>query len=106
MPQVPIPDLVFTSRAGTPLNGINVTHRFQSVLRAAGLPRMRFHDLRHGAATVMLAAGVPERVVMEQLGHTSISTTMNVYGHVLPKLQQDAAHRLGSALQLPEGSEG
>lgn len=76
----------------------NVTTSFQAQLAAAGLPRMRFHDLRHAYATLMLAAGVPLRVISESLGHTSIATTAGVYAHVLPDLQRDAASRLEEAI--------
>jgi integrase len=91
-------EFVFTSSVGTPLDGTNVTHRLQQLLAAAGLPRMRFHDLRHGAATLLLAAGVHPRVVMETLGHSQISLTMNTYSHVVPALQRDAADRLEAML--------
>ncbi len=68
---------------------------FQVQLRAAGLSRMRFHDLRHAHATLMLAAGVPLVTISKSLGHTSIATTAAVYAHVLPELQRDAASPLG-----------
>ena len=59
---------------------------------------MRYHDLRHGAASLMAAQGVPARVAMEILGHSQISTTMNVYAHVAPELGRDAAERIGATL--------
>ena len=59
---------------------------------------MRYHDLRHGAASLMAAQGVPARVTMEILGHAQINTTMNIYTHIAPELQKDAAERLSSAL--------
>lgn len=64
---------------------------------------MRYHDLRHGAASLMAAQGVPARVTMEILGHAQINTTMNIYTHIAPELQKDAAERLSSAL-WPDGS--
>jgi integrase len=76
----------------------SVTRAFQDQLERKGLPRMRFHDLRHAYATLSLAAGVPLRVVQEALGHTSIATTAAVYAHVLPQLQRDAAQRLDELL--------
>ena len=85
---------VFTSSIGTPMMGSDVTRRFQSLLAAAGLPRMRFHDLRHGAASLLLAQGVHPRVVMEMLGHSTIALTMNVYSHVIPELQREAADKM------------
>lgn len=97
-PPDPFADLVFTTTIGTPLDGISVTRRFQRVLKGAGLPRQRFHDLRHAAASYMLAAGVPARVVMETLGHSEISLTLNTYSHVLPGLGRDAADRMDALL--------
>jgi integrase len=91
-------DLVFTSSVGTPLDSRNVTRRFQAALERAGMPRLRFHDLRHTAASLMLAHGVPARVVMETLGHSQISLTMNTYSHVVPALQRDAADRMEAVL--------
>jgi integrase len=89
---------VFTTSIGTPLDGPNVTHRLQRILRSAGLPSMRFHDLRHACATLMLTQGVSARVVMEVLGHSQIGLTMDTYAHVIPALQRDAAERIESAL--------
>ena len=89
---------VFTTRIGTPMHSGDVTRALQRLLAAAELPRMRFHDLRHGAATLLLAQGVHPRVVMETLGHSTIAVTMNVYSHVVPALQREAADRLDAAL--------
>jgi integrase len=83
---------------GGPLDPRNVTRAFQHQLAVAGLPRMRFHDLRHAYATLSLAAGVPLRVVQEALGHTSIAVTAAVYAHVLPELQREAGERLSETL--------
>ena len=90
--------LVFTTTFGTPLDGISVTRRFQRILRAAGLPHQRFHDLRHACASLLLAQGVPARVVMETLGHSEISLTLNTYSHVLPSLGREAALRMDEVL--------
>jgi integrase len=90
--------LVFTSTIGTPLDGTNVTHRLQRLLGEAGLPRLRFHDLRHTAATLLLTQGVHPRVVMDLLGHSQISLTMNTYSHVIPSLQRDAANQMEAVL--------
>lgn len=98
-------DLVFTTSIGSPLDGPNVTHRLQRLLDEASLPRMRFHDLRHACASLLLAQGVHPRVVMEALGHSQISLTMNTYSHVLPTLQREAAHRMDVLLQPAAGSE-
>ena len=92
---------VFTSAVGTPLEGVNVTHRLQRALAAAGLPRLRFHDLRHTAASLLLAEGVPARVVMETLGHSQISLTLNTYSHVTKRLLGEAAAAMDRVLGPP-----
>jgi integrase len=91
-------DLVFTTTVGTPIDGISVTRRFQRILKAAGLPHQRFHDLRHACASLLLAQGVPARVVMETLGHSQISLTLNTYSHVIPALGREAAERMDEVL--------
>lgn len=91
-------NLVFATEAGTPLSGTSATHTFCGALEKAKLPRVRFHDLRHGAATHMLANGVDLRVKMEILGHRDLSTTGNIYSHVLPQLGRDAAEKLSRAV--------
>jgi integrase len=85
---------VLTSEVGTPLEPRNVTRQFKALLTAAKLPDMRLHDLRHSCATLLLAQGVNPRVVMETLGHSQVSLTLNTYSHVLPALQRDAAARM------------
>ena len=90
--------LVFTSTIGTPLDERNVRRVFKAVLEAAGLPALRIHDLRHTTATLLLTQGVHPRVVMETLGHSQISLTLDTYSHVLPSLQAEAAHRMQEAL--------
>jgi integrase len=89
---------VFASAVGTPLEPRNVTRQFKALLKAANLPDMRLHDLRHSCATLMLVQGVSPRVVMETLGHSQVSLTLNTYSHVLPALQQDAAARMDAIL--------
>ncbi|CAA9572151.1 MAG: Integrase [uncultured Thermomicrobiales bacterium] len=83
--------LVFPSTVGTAIEPRNLTRHFKGVLQAAGLPNIRFHDLRHAAASLLVAQGVHPRVVMEILGHSQISLTMNTYAHVLPETQREAA---------------
>lgn len=95
--------LVFATRDGKALDGRNVTRRFQAALATAGLPRMRFHDLRHSCASLLLAQGVSPRVVMETLGHSQVSLTLNTYAHVLPPLQRDAADRMHALLTHASG---
>lgn len=86
-------DLVFCNAHGYYLNTNNLRHQLQKLLSEAGLPSMRFHDLRHSAATIMLGMGTHPKVVQEILGHNDISVTMNVYSHVLPSMQQDTMDR-------------
>lgn len=93
------PALVFTSQVGTPLDAPNVTKRFQARLDETGLPRMRFHDLRHGAATLLLAQGADLRTIMQALGHSQISLTANTYTHVSLSLMRDAFARVDAALR-------
>jgi len=83
-------DLVFTDRIGRPLVGTDVTYRFGLALSRLGLPRVRFHDLRHGVASLLLAQGVPLKLVSEQLGHSTISITADTYAH-LDREQRRAA---------------
>lgn len=90
--------LVFTSPIGTPMEPRNMTREFHRMLTAADVPRVRFHDLRHTAATLLLAQGVDPRTIMETLGHSQISLTLNTYTHVLPPLQAEAAAKLDEIL--------
>lgn len=91
---------VFTSTVGTPLNPSNVAKRLHVLLTESGLPHQRFHDLRHCAASLLLAGGVAPRTIMGILGHSQISLTMNTYAHLSPTLERDAAKALDSVLSL------
>jgi len=84
-------DLIFPSPIGTPLDPSNVLKAYKNCLKRAGLPNLRFHDLRHSAATLMLQQGVNPKIVSEHLGHSDISLTLNTYIHVLPPMQEEAA---------------
>ncbi len=90
--------LVFTNTVGGPLEASNVLKAFKRQLIAAGLPEQRFHDLRHAAASLLLAQGVAPRVVMDILGHSQMATTMDLYSHVMPAAHQDAAARMDAIL--------
>ncbi len=93
------PDLVFTNRVGRPLDARNLAQQsFKRLLERAGLPIIRFHDLRHTAATLMLLQGINVKVVSERLGHASVAITLDRYAHVLPSMQRDAAEVIGKAL--------
>lgn len=87
--------LVFTNQWGEPLNGAHVTERlFKPMLRRSGLPAIRFHDLRHTAATIMLLQGINPRIVAERLGHSGVAITLDRYSHVLPSMQAMVADKL------------
>jgi integrase len=92
-------DLVFSTRLGRFLEPSYINTRFNAAVKAAGLPPMRFHDLRHSAATLLLAMGIHPKVVQELLGHSQISTTMNLYSHVLPSMQRDAMNDMDNFLK-------
>lgn len=83
--------LVFTTAIGTPLDEGNVRRQFKRLLAKAGLPDMRFHDLRHSCASLLLAQGLSLRAIMEVLGHSQIALTANTYTHILPQMQREAA---------------
>jgi integrase len=73
-------DLVFPSGVGTPLTASNIRRDFRKLLNASGLPKIRFHDLRHTAASLMLNHGIPVLIVSKRLGHSKPSITLDVYG--------------------------
>jgi integrase len=92
-------DLVFPSETGERMNGITLyRHRFLPLLKRAGLPLIRFHDLRHTSATLLLLQGVHPKVVSEMLGHSTVSITLDLYSHVLPDMQRDATRALDKLL--------
>ncbi|OKI49085.1 tyrosine-type recombinase/integrase [Streptomyces sp. MJM1172] len=90
--------LIFTTPTGGPLDPANMTRRFGRLLERAGLRRIRFHDLRHSTATLLLEQGVELVVVKELLGHAHIGVTAGVYAHVRLRLQRQAIDTLGDAL--------
>ena len=83
--------LVFTRQDGTALHPATVTDQFHALVTAAELPPVRLHDLRHGAATMALAAGTDLKIVQEMLGHSTITLTADTYTSVLPELARTAA---------------
>jgi integrase len=83
-------DLVFTGPAGEPLNPRVISQQLRAILAGAGLPRIRFHDLRHANASLMLTAHVPMEMLSELLGHSNPTTTRNIYAHVLRPLREEA----------------
>lgn len=86
--------LVFTTEYGAATGRTALNKDFRRLLRQAGLPRIRIHDLRHSYATLELAAGVSPKVVQESLGHARIGTTLDLYAHVIPSARRDTAEAL------------
>lgn len=88
---------------GTPMDPSELTAGFAAHIREQDLPTIRFHDLRHGHATHLLRQGVHPKVVSERLGHSTIGITLDVYSHVMPDMQKEAALRIESALSKAGG---
>lgn len=97
-------DLIFAHYDGTPFDPSTVSHYFGKTLERAGLPHIRFQDLRHSHASHLLTAGVHPKVVQERLGHSSIAVTIDTYSHVVPGLQEMAAQRIETIIG-PEAME-
>ena len=95
------PDTYVVAQAdGSPLQPNSLTHEFVRLLALAkDLPRVRFHDLRHSHATHLLASGVHPKIAQERLGHSSIGITLDLYSHVMPGMQEDAAAKVDAALR-------
>jgi integrase len=89
---------VFTAEDGRPLHPERIKVMFGGLVAETGIRRIRFHDLRHTSATLALAAGIHPKVVSERLGHSSIAITLDLYSHVTPSLQAEAAEKLGAVL--------
>lgn len=92
--------LVCAQPDGRPWRPDALTNAFAAFVRNAGLPRVRFHDLRHSHATLLLRQGVHPKVVSERLGHATVGITLDTYSHVLPGMQEEAAHKLDIALRV------
>jgi len=84
-------NLLFPSMIGTPLNQRNLLRSYKKILHESGLREIRFHDLRHTAASLMLNHGIPPLIVSKRLGHSKVSITLDTYGHLLPGMQQETA---------------
>jgi integrase len=91
---------VFCDKEGNPINPERFGDRFRSNVRRVGVPRIRFHDLRHTHATHALQAGVHPKIVSERLGHASIGITLEIYSHALPNMQAEAAETIAALCQL------
>lgn len=94
--------LVFATPTGRPLEHSTVSYAFGKALQAAALPKIRIHDLRHTAATLLLKHGVHPKVVQELLGHSSITLTLDTYSHVVPSLHVEVAAHMQGILVGPE----
>ncbi len=93
-----VPEWVFCNEDGGPLDGDNLRHRvFYKLLEKAGLRRIRFHDLRHTFAALLLQHNESPTYVKEQLGHASIQMTVDIYGHLIPGANRQAVDRLDDA---------
>ena len=91
-------DLIFTTSIGTPIDKYNLLKSFKQLLRDAGLPEIRFHDLRHTAASLMLNSDIPVIVVSRRLGHSRPSITLDIYGHLIPGRQEEVAELMDELL--------
>lgn len=95
-------DLVFAYLDGCPLDHSAVTHAFKRTIKRAGIPCVRFHDLRHTHASLMLKQGIHPKIASERLGHSNIGITLDTYSHVMPGLQEAAALRFEKGLRKPQ----
>jgi integrase len=98
-------DLIFPSSTGTPLDQSNLNRYYKQLLQKANLPNIRFHDLRHTAASLMLKQGVSVKVVQERLGHSDAAMTLNVYSHVIPGMQEEAAQKMDEITAIIDANE-
>ena len=92
-------DLIFSHPDGRPLRPNSVSRAMSIMAKSIGLENVRLHDLRHAHATILLQQGVHPKIVQERLGHSSVSTTLDIYSHVLPGLQEAAARRFEEGLK-------
>jgi len=92
-------DLVVCTQHGTPINPANVRRSFNRLIELANVPKIRFHDLRHTHATLLLSKGVPPKVVAERLGHSNIKITLDTYSHVLPTMQEDVIRKIDEIIK-------
>ncbi len=99
-------DFVFSSSLGTPCEERNIRRSLKDVLKASELPLLRFHDLRHSCATLLLSQGTDPRTIMETLGHSQITLTLNTYSHVIPALQREAADKMQAIFDKASAKAG
>jgi integrase len=87
---------------GSPMQPTFITHEWVRIIRGTTLPRIRFHDLRHAHATHMLSSGIHPKVASERLGHSKVGITLDLYSHVMPGMQEDAAAKMDAALRAAQ----
>ena len=90
--------LIFPGEKGQPMRPWTLTRKLERIMERAGLPHIRFHDLRHTCATLLLTCNVNPKIVSEMLGHSSIAITLDTYSHVLPNMRDQAAAAMEEAL--------
>jgi integrase len=87
-------DLIACTHHGSPHNASNIRRSFNRLIKLANVPKIRFHDLRHTHATLLLSKGVNIKVISERLGHSNIKVTLDTYSHVLPTMQEEAVRKI------------
>ena len=92
-------DTMFTNAGGEPLHPESISQLFGRIVARSGLPHIRFHDLRHTHASLLVASGIPVKVVSERLGHAHPSFTIHTYQHLLPGMSAEAAHRFADLIK-------
>ena len=98
--ELSLDDLVFASAEGKPINPSVLSHNFGRIAKRAGLENVRFRDLRHTFASLMLLRGAKPKVISEALGHSSVAFTMDVYSHIIEGMQSDAMALLDEVLPV------
>jgi integrase len=97
---------VVTLPDGTAMQPTYMTHQWVKLIRVSGLPVHRLHDLRHTHATHLLSSGIHPKVASERLGHSKVGITLDLYSHVMPGMQEDAAAKVDAALQIAMANRG
>lgn len=92
-------DLVACTQHGTPLNPSNIRRTFSRLIQLGEMPKIRFHDLRHSHATLLLSKGINVKIISERLGHSNIKVTLDTYSHVLPSMQEEVARKLDEIIK-------
>jgi len=98
-------NLVFPNKIGKPMDPSDMTGRFKDLVIRTGFPRVRFHDLRHSHATMLLKQGIHPKIVQERLGHQTIGMAMDKYSHVIKGMQREAVDKLNKYLKNKNGTK-